>query len=63
MTVYIIKNAEGQVLEICSNVGAVFTYIWCEMQEDNFNVKTYNHNLSIETENETYEVIEWTVRS
>lgn len=63
MTVYVIKNAEGQVLEICSNIGAVFTYIWYEMQEDSFKVTTYDHDITIETKNETYEVVEWMVRS
>lgn len=60
MTVYVIKNAEGETLEICSSIGSVFRWICAEI-EDSFRVSRTNGNFSIVSESECYEVIKWAV--
>ena len=60
MTVFVIKNAEGEMLEICSSIGAVFTWI-CTETDDSFKVNRYNDNFRIESKSECYEIISWMV--
>lgn len=62
MTVYVIKNTEAEVLEICSSVNAAFTWLRTELQvEGDFKVERLNNHFVVEAEDESFVILEWTV--
>lgn len=62
MTVYVIKNTEGDTLEICSSVNAAFTWLHTELQvEGDFKVEHLNNHLVVEAEDESFVILEWMV--
>jgi hypothetical protein len=62
MIVYVIKNTEAEVLEICSSVNAAFAWLRTELKvEGDFKVERLNNHLIIETEDESYVILKWTV--
>lgn len=62
MVVYVIKNTEAEVLEICSSIDATFAWLRTELQiEGDFKVEHLNNHLVIEAENESFVILEWTV--
>lgn len=62
MIVYVIKNAEGELLEICSSVATAFAWLINELDETEvFKVERIHSNFIINTESEHYEIIKWSV--
>lgn len=61
MTVYVIRDDEGKMLEICANLGAAYAWIDGEI-EDSFRVVRYDDGFRVVTKNgEVYVVTEWQV--
>jgi hypothetical protein len=62
MTVYVIKDTEGNTLEICSSVYTAFVWLRDELKvEFPVKVKRLDSHLIIEAEDESYVILKWTV--
>lgn len=60
--VYVIKDAEDKLLEICDSIGNAFAWVYSEY-EGNCKVEKYNENFRVIFEDETVEIIKWNVFS